>query len=138
MGLPGSGKTTLALALLRELSDNNSVDWINADDIRKKYNDWDFTIEGRLRQAYRMYELASVSTTDYVMADFVAPLTEMREIFAADWTIWVDTLAAGRFEDTNSIFERPVLYDFHVTEQDADAYAHTIGNHIKSNYARQF
>jgi adenylylsulfate kinase len=49
-GLPGSGKSTLAEQLAKLL---NGV-WLNADEIRKEYNDWDFSMEGRIRQANRM------------------------------------------------------------------------------------
>ena len=80
MGLPGSGKTYLATALKKYLEDNSSlktmpmyrtvnmeqmptayhsrVDWFNADEIRKRYNDWDFSKEGRIRQSLRMAEFA--------------------------------------------------------------------------------
>ena len=117
MGLPGAGKTTLALNLFAKLSPNAL--WLNADEIRKKFNDWDFTEQGRLRQSLRMREIADVSNKDYIIADFVCPLTEMRDNYAADFIIWVDTITKGRFEDTNNIFEPPGKYDVRVTEQDA-------------------
>ena len=47
MGLPGAGKTTLAEKLSKKLS----AEWINADKVRKEFNDWDFSKDGRLRQA---------------------------------------------------------------------------------------
>ena len=150
MGLPGSGKTYLAGALKRYLEDNSTVknmpayrmqdhiptsykatvQWFNADDVRKSYNDWDFSNEGRIRQSLRMAEFALKSHSDYVICDFVAPLVEMRNNFKADWTIWVDTIEKGRFDDTNKAFIPPTVYDFRVTEQDCDKWAEFIGNHI--------
>ena len=55
MGLPGAGKTTLAEKLVKKID----AIWINADEVRRKYNDWDFSNEGRLRQANRMKSLAN-------------------------------------------------------------------------------
>ena len=117
MGLPGAGKTTLALNLFAMLSPD--VLWLNADEIRQKFNDWDFTEEGRIRQSQRMREIADVSNRDYIIADFVCPLPIMRDNYAADFTVWVDTIAEGRYEDTNRMFEPPQYYDVRVTEQDA-------------------
>lgn len=158
MGLPGSGKTFLATALKKYLEENSNtrtmpiermlhldlppisytskVDWFNADEIRKRFNDWDFSKEGRIRQSLRMAEFALKSTGDFVICDFVAPLVEMRNNFKADWTIWMDTIDAGRFDDTNKAFVPPVVYDFRVTEQDADKWAEFIGNHILENRRR--
>ena len=131
IGLPGSGKTTLAQALNDILAQSgHSVTWLNADEIRKKYTDWDFTREGRIRQAGRMWLLSEQSASDYVIADFVAPLHEMRDQFQADFTIWVDTIAAGRFEDTNKIFEPPTKYDIKVTSQDAVRWSKLIAYHL--------
>ena len=53
MGLPGSGKTTLASKLVPLIK----AKWLNADQIRSEANDWDFSIEGRKRQADRMINL---------------------------------------------------------------------------------
>ena len=131
MGLPGSGKTALANSLLKKLKDNgNTVDWFNADEVRSKYNDWDFSESGRVRQSIRMRELADQSNSDYVICDFVAPLVEMRSNFKADWTIWVDTINEGRFEDTNRVFVNPEVYDFRVTEQDCERWCIIICNVI--------
>lgn len=127
MGLPGSGKTTLAEELKMILEEvDKSVLWLNADNIRKIHDDWDFTVEGRLRQAKRMVSYADVSDDDYVIADFVCPLPEMRDIFNADFTIWVDTINLGRFEDTNKAFQKPDTYDVRVTEQDCKKWAKII------------
>jgi adenylylsulfate kinase len=114
MGLPGSGKTTLAQALQARLN----CAWFNADEIRARYNDWDFSAEGRVRQSKRMRILADDSSNEYVIADFVAPLKQMRDIFAADYVIWMDTIAEGRFEDTNRVFEPPETYDLRITDFD--------------------
>jgi adenylylsulfate kinase len=120
MGLPNSGKTTLAKELTQQLRDNGkTVTWFNADAIRETYNDWDFSLEGRLRQAQRMNSLASISDSDFCICDFVAPLSQMRTIFDADYTIWVDTIKAGRFADTNKLFEPPLTVDQQIPTQDA-------------------
>ena len=124
MGLPGAGKTTLALNLIQLLTPD--VLWLNADEVRKKYDDWDFSHEGRIRQSQRMKDIASESDKTYIIADFVCPLPEMREIYDADFTIWVDTIKQGRFEDTNKVFVEPETYDVRVTEQDAGKWAKVI------------
>jgi adenylylsulfate kinase len=71
-----------------------------------------------------------VSNRDYIIADFVCPLEEMREIFDPDFLIWVDTISEGRFEDTNRAFVPPDQYDVRVTEQDADKWAKIIYEQI--------
>ena len=160
MGLPGAGKTYLAQALKKYLETNGDlmkinpgrvmnyegipdpgfmnigVDWFNADDIRKKYNDWDFSNAGRIRQSLRMFQFAIECTGEYVICDFVAPLVEMRNNFKADWTIWVDTIKESRYEDTNKAFIPPEVYDFRVTEQNAEKWAEFIGEHILADRRR--
>lgn len=138
MGLPGAGKTTLAKQVAQELnSAGKSLVWLNADDVRKAYNDWDFSHEGRIRQSKRMRDMAESNTdSDYVICDFVAPLVEMRDNFAPDWTVWVDTIDQGRYEDTNRMFQPPDLYDFRITEQRAEYWASYIGQHILTGKSR--
>jgi broad-specificity NMP kinase len=137
MGLPGAGKTTLAEALRERIwQEGRTVTWLNADEIRKQHDDWDFSETGRIRQSKRMFDLAKAATTDYVIADFVAPLVEMRNNFKADWTVWVDTIREGRYADTNAMFQEPEVYDFRVTEQNADKWADFIGEHITDNRRR--
>ena len=131
MGLPGSGKTTLANNLKIELEQADKiVTWFNADDVRKQYNDWDFSHEGRIRQAGRMKILTGLSLAEFAICDFVAPLPEQRDLFDAAWTVWVDTISEGRFADTNQIFVPPEKYDFRVTEQDSERWAKMIVSQI--------
>ena len=152
MGLPGSGKTTLAGALKKYLEEHGDityaralqelidpqveVTWFNADDVRRKYNDWDFSNDGRIRQSLRMFQFSMEAGGDYVICDFVAPLVEQRNNFKADWTIWVDTIREGRYADTNAAFVEPDQYDFRVTEQNCEKWAEFIGEHIVANRRR--
>jgi adenylylsulfate kinase len=131
MGLPGSGKTTLADALRTELwHEGRTVVWLNADQVRTQFNDWDFSIEGRLRQSRRMRDRADSASTDFVICDFVAPIKLMRDTFAAHWVVWVDTIQSGRFQDTNQLFEPPDVCDFRVTEQNSTKWARCISDTI--------
>ncbi len=57
------------------------------------------------------------------MADFVCPTREARKLFGADYTIWMDTIEKGRFDDTNQMFVKPEKYNFHVTSQNAKIWA---------------
>jgi adenylylsulfate kinase len=121
IGLPGSGKTTLA----NELAPLLNAKRLNADEVRKEANDWDFSEEGRKRQAKRMADFALKLRKDnnYVIADFICPTPEARSLFPSDYVVWVDTIKEGRFEDTNKMFVKPDKYDFHVTTQDAKNWA---------------
>ena len=129
MGLPGSGKTTLA----EELAPLLNAKRLNADEVRKQANDWDFSKEGRKRQSKRMAEFALKLKNEgnHVIADFICPTPEARSLFPADYIIWVDTIKEGRFEDTNKMFVKPDKYDFHVTTQDAKNWAPKILKEIK-------
>jgi len=127
--LPGSGKTTLA----NELAPLLNAKRLNADEVRKAANDWDFSEEGRIRQSKRMADFAIKlkKNGNYVVADFVCPTPEARELFPSDYVIWVDTIKEGRFDDTNKMFVKPDKYDFHVTTQDAKKWAPKIIKEIK-------
>ena len=124
MGLPGAGKTTLAEQLAPKLNAKR----LNADEVRKAADDWDFSEEGRKRQAKRMADFALKLKAEghYVIADFIAPTPQARSLFPADFKVWVDTIKEGRFEDTNQMFIKPEKYDFHVTSQDASVWAKKI------------
>ena len=128
MGLPGAGKTTLASKLVKLLN----VKWLNADEIRKEANDWDFSIEGRNRQAQRMVDFANKYTSEdnIVIADFVCPTPKARELFDPDILIWVDTIKKGRFEDTNQMFVEPEKFDFRVTEKNSEIWSIKIAKKI--------
>ena len=120
MGLPGSGKTTLAKLLAPMF---NAV-WLNADKVREEVNDWDFTPTGRTRQTDRMKMYAQKALDDNrnVIADFICPTEQTRRDFDADYIIWMDTIKKGRFEDTNKMFEPPLEQevDFIIKEKNAE------------------
>ncbi len=128
MGLPGSGKTTLAKLLAPMF---NAV-WLNADVVRKEADDWDFTMEGTIRQTKRMKTLAqeAVDANRVVVADFICPTQRNRQEFGADYTIWMDTIKEGRFDDMNKMFEAPSKYDFKVGHTEADMWAFLIKQDI--------
>jgi len=111
-GLPGSGKTTLAKPFAELIGGVH----LNADEVRGHYADWDFTPEGRMRQAARMRYLADgvVRAGKVAVADFVCPTEQARLEFNPDFTVWMDTIKKGRFEDTNKMFVEPVKCDYHV------------------------
>ena len=131
MGLPGSGKTTLASKLVPLLN----AKWLNNDEVRKAANDWNFSEEARKRQAKRMADLAEKYRKEghykYLIADYICPTPKTRELFNADYIVWVDTIKKGQFEDTNKMFVKPEKFDFHVTTQDAKIWATKIAEKIK-------
>jgi adenylylsulfate kinase len=129
MGLPGSGKTTLA----NELATLLEAKRLNADEVRKEANDWDFSEEGRKRQSKRMAEFALKLKKEgnNVIADFICPTPQARDLFPSDYVIWVDTIKEGRFDDTNKMFVKPEKFDFHVTTQDAKNWAPKILKEIQ-------
>lgn len=127
MGLPGSGKATLARHLMARLLNNNiTAAWINAIDARTQCNDWDFSIEGRVRQSIRMRDLADSCTREVAVCDFIAPLPVMRDNFSPHLLVWVDTVSSGKFEGTNQMFIKPDVFDFRVTEKDSSFWSKEI------------
>ena len=132
MGLPGSGKTWLATRLQKNLD----CAWYNADEIRRMANDWEFSDEARLRQAYRMKRLADIEK-DYgrtVICDFVCPKPATRRIFNADITILLDTIDASRFADTNKIFETPDNPTFKISNLMTDDEINQFTTLLKEEY----
>ena len=129
MGLPGAGKTTLANELAKLIESKR----LNADEIRRAANDWDFSEEGRTRQSKRMSETALKLKNEgnNVIADFICPTPEARNLFPADFVIWVDTIKKGRFEDTNQMFVKPEKFNFHVKTQDAKLWSSKIAEELK-------
>jgi len=128
MGLSGSGKTSLAKILAPMF---NAV-WLNADKVREEANDWDFSEEGRIRQANRMKRLAQEARDNNrnVIADFICPTEDTRKEFNADYTIWMDTKKVSKFEDTDKIFQEPKNPNFIVTHFDASMWAYLIKQDI--------
>ena len=129
MGLPGSGKTTLASELVPLLK----AKWINNDKVRRAVNDWDFSEEGRSRQAKRMADFAEKYKQEgnHVVCDFICPTPKARKLFNADYIVWINTIKKGRFDDTNKMFVKPEKFDFEVTTQDAELCAKKIVEKIK-------
>ena len=135
MGLPGAGKTYIAQRLKAQLElHGKTVRWLNADEVRKECDDWDFSEEGRKRQALRMRLLADkfVEAGFVTVCDFVCPTRELRGIFDADFTVWMDTIPKGRFADTNSVFETPAKeeYDIRIDEFASDKWAPVLADLI--------
>ena len=128
MGLPGSGKTTLASKLVPLLN----AKWINNDKVRREANDWDFSEKARERQAKRMADLAEKYKKEghYVVADFICPTPKARKLFNADYIVWMDTINKGKYEDTNKMFVKPEKFDFRVTTQNAEVWAYQIADQL--------
>ncbi len=126
IGLPGSGKTTLAKDLSKELN----CDWINADNIRKKFKDWDFSKVGVLRQASRMKSLADKSRKNFLIADFICPYEEGRKIFNPDCLIWMNTIKKGRLSTFDKTFQKPKKYDFCIKDKNSKLWAIKIANKL--------
>ena len=135
MGLPGSGKTTLAQNLLEDMAKAGlQAKWYNADDVRAAEEDWDFSDAGRQRQAERMRCLADDSAAygiKYVICDFVCPTQKLRNIFEPDLVVWMDTIEVSRYTDTNKIWEPPTKYDYHITELNRFPWSQIIVDGIK-------
>lgn len=133
MGLPGSGKSTFAKKLVEDLKDlGRNVEWFNADQIRETFNDWDFSVEGRQRQAERMakFALDAEQMGNIVVADFVCPTQKLRNIFNADIVVWMDTVSSSGYKDTDNIFEAPIHYDYRITEKNSFPWTQILADKI--------
>ena len=128
MGLPGSGKSFLA----KELNKRLKATWLNADEVRKKFNDWNFSKKGVLRQAKRMKSLAEKSKKKFIIADFVCPYEEGRKIFKPDYLIWMDTIKRGRLPTFDKTFQKPKKFDFEINNKNVKLYSKLISNKIKN------
>lgn len=132
-GLPGSGKTTMS----RNISVGLDATHINADDVREKFKDWDFSEGGRLRQARRMKKLADEVKTEYIVLDFVCPKKELRSLINADIVVFMDTISKSRYEDTNGMFEAPKKSEkitYHIKEKHVDTDSKNIISSIKKGF----
>jgi adenylylsulfate kinase len=101
--------------------------YFNADEIRKMFNDFDFSMSGRLRQAERMHCLSSLVDGSCVV-DFICPFNNDRDDY--DVTVWMNTIKQGRFEDTNKMFEKPNHCTFEIKNFNYDNIIKEIQNEI--------
>lgn len=135
-GLPGSGKTTFAKFLIQQYINNNiPYLWLNGDKVREDSNDWDFSMEGRLRQTVRMNNLANGVRDKDVIIDYVCPLEEYRYLISPTYLVYLDTGTNTKHENTKKIFEIPNRPDMVITDKDAikgcakDLYRYLINLH---------
>ena len=137
MGLSGSGKSTLSDAIKDAYT--GTVYTLNGDEVRKANNDWDFSKEGRIRQAKRMAKIVKEGGPGWknrciLLVDFICPTVETRSLFNADVVIWCDTVEDCQYEDTNEQFQRPQFnrekIHCYVTTKNAQKWAKHIINTI--------
>ena len=110
MGLPGSGKTWLG----EKLGKHFGIPYWDGDDVRRIYNDWEFSQRGREQQALRMRRLAEVDSIS--ISGFVCPLPGYRSFFFPDKLIFMDTIKESEYENTNKLFKPPHKYDLRITK----------------------
>jgi len=126
IGLPGSGKTTLATELASRI---NAVH-LNADYVRSTINsDLGFSPEDRVEHARRMGEMARMLSGQglTVVVDFICPTQTTRTAFGKpDICIWMDTIKEGRFEDTNKLWEEPTKFDHRFITYDSEVQANLV------------
>ena len=129
MGLPGSGKTTLA----NELAPMINAKRLNADEVRKEANDWDFSEEGRIRQAKRMADFAKKLKDDgnYVSCRLYLSNTRSKKFISSRLYYLGRYNKRRSFDDTNKMFVKPEKFDCQVTTQDAKHWAPIILKEIK-------
>lgn len=119
IGLPGSGKTTLATAL----ADRINAVHLNADYVRSTINsDLGFTPKDRVEHSRRLGEMARMLSGQglIVVVDFICPTLDARTAFGKpNILVWMDTITKGRFEDTNKLWEKPTEFDYHFVSYDS-------------------
>jgi adenylylsulfate kinase len=133
-GLPGTGKTTFA-AKLKELLGDKAIHF-NGDEFRKTYNDWDFSEEGRRRQAERMRAAAlnAWQVNRYAILDFVCPKQEYRDLINADLVVWMDRTPVRDFADTTAIFEEPTKFTWRIKDNaDSSMIVELISEYLLEN-----
>ena len=133
MGLPGSGKTTLARKVVKSIN----ADWLNADQVRGKFKDWDFSKNGIITQVKRMRELANKSKKKFVLADFICPIEEQFKIFKPHYVVWMDTIKKSRYKKINKIFKEPKKYNLRVTTKHSNFWKIPIIKIIKQHHKRK-
>ena len=122
MGLPGSGKTSLAEVLVKRLK----AAWFNADAVRQDiHKDLGFSEDDRMEHAKRMGKLCDWAKLggSYVVADFICPTNAMRTVFDPDFIVWVNRIPEGRYADTNKMFEYPENADVVVKDGTPEEWA---------------
>jgi adenylylsulfate kinase len=135
MGLSGAGKSELAKELHSLFQENEITSVrINGDEVRQANKDWDFSPDGRVRQAQRMARLAKKSEAQFVIADFIAPTKETRDIFDPDMLIWLDTIKTSKYTNTDVVFQNPKNYQFKVKKKDSKKWAKTIFDKINKDF----
>jgi adenylylsulfate kinase len=134
MGLSGAGKSELAKELHSLFQEHEITSIrINGDEVRQANNDWDFSPDGRVRQAQRIARLAKKSEAQFVIADFIAPTKETRDIFNPDMLIWLDTIKSSKYTNTDVVFQNPKNYQFKVKKKNSKKWAKTIFDKINKD-----
>ena len=125
MDYRAQGKQLLQKKITKKLK----CKWINADEVRKKFNDWDFSRQGILRQSKRMAKISNqFKKSKFIIADFICPFKKGRDIFKPDILIWMDTIKKGRF-NKNSIdhlFQEPKVYNYRIKRKNSNLWAKKI------------